>query len=297
MFVDPKTPTINLFGALKSNIIAKLGEENLAHKNAVPAGGNLDFSLIKTFLFDLDGTLTVDGLPIPGAAEALTSLKAKGLAVRICTNTTTMSRDTMSRRLRQIGLPIEPAEVFSAPSAAAEFLRQHRIERCLKLLSDDVKHDFVEFEEDDSNPERIVIGDIGGSWDYALMSKLFSLVMNGSKIIALHKGRYWLSEGRLKLDIGAFITGLEYATCVEAQIIGKPSTDFYKMALASVKCSADEACMIGDDLINDIQGAQNCGIKGILVKTGKYLQDKVSTASIKPDLIVASVVDLPDFLA
>lgn len=69
------------------------------------------------------------------------------------------------------------------------------------------------------------------------------------------------------------------------------------MALASVKCSADEACMIGDDLINDIQGAQNCGIKGILVRTGKVPSgQKVSTASIKPDLIVDSVADLPDFL-
>lgn len=87
------------------------------------------------------------------------------------------------------------------------------------MLSDDVKHDFVEFEEDDSNPGGLSSVTLV-RFDYALMSKLFSLVMNGSKIIALHKGRYWLSEGRLKLDIGAFITGLEFATCVEAQIIG-----------------------------------------------------------------------------
>lgn len=28
--------------------------------------------------------------------------------------------------------------------------------------------------------------------------------------------------------------------------------------------------MIGDDLVNDVGGAQQCGIKGIQVRTGKY---------------------------
>ena len=28
--------------------------------------------------------------------------------------------------------------------------------------------------------------------------------------------------------------------------------------------------MVGDDLVNDVGGAQGCGLAGILVKTGKY---------------------------
>lgn len=28
--------------------------------------------------------------------------------------------------------------------------------------------------------------------------------------------------------------------------------------------------MIGDDLVNDVGGAQQCGIKGVQVRTGKY---------------------------
>lgn len=296
MTSELRTPTINLLYAHKSNIIAKLAYENLAIAIVVGNGGNVDFSFIKAFLFDLDGTLTVDGAPIPGSAEVLAYLKAKGLPVRICTNTTTMSNITMSRRLQQIGLPIEPTEVFSAPSAAADFLRQKKVLSCFKLLSEDVKRDFVEFAESDHNPDWIVIGDIGESWDYALMSKLFTFVMNGSKIIALHKGRYWLSEGRLKIDIGAFVTGIEFATGVEAHIVGKPSPDFYKLALASVNCVANQVCMIGDDLINDVQGAQNCGIKGILVKTGKYHQNEASADRVRPDLVLDSIADLPDFL-
>ncbi|GLD71809.1 phospholysine phosphohistidine inorganic pyrophosphate phosphatase isoform X1 [Lates japonicus] len=30
------------------------------------------------------------------------------------------------------------------------------------------------------------------------------------------------------------------------------------------------ALMIGDDLVNDVGGAQHCGMKGVQVRTGKY---------------------------
>ncbi len=28
--------------------------------------------------------------------------------------------------------------------------------------------------------------------------------------------------------------------------------------------------MVGDDVVNDVGGAQRCGLTGILVRTGKY---------------------------
>ena len=28
--------------------------------------------------------------------------------------------------------------------------------------------------------------------------------------------------------------------------------------------------MIGDDVVNDVGGAQGCGLAGVLVRTGKY---------------------------
>lgn len=34
--------------------------------------------------------------------------------------------------------------------------------------------------------------------------------------------------------------------------------------------SPSQALMIGDDLINDVGGAQNCGMRGLQVRTGKY---------------------------
>ncbi len=251
---------------------------------------------IKAFLFDLDGTLTVDGEPLSGVATALDWLKAHGYAIRICTNSTTLSRAGMSRRLHEAGLPIEPNEIFSSPAAAVEYLRQQQIKSCCKLLSENVKIDFAEFADEIVDPKFIVIGDIGNAWNYELMSQLFEWMMNGAQVVALHKGRYWLAGGKLRLDIGAFITGLEFATGKEAILIGKPAPEFFRQALLSLKLPASAVCMIGDDLINDVRGAQTTGIMGILVRTGKYRQDAAALETVRPDLTIDSVADLRGLL-
>ena len=254
------------------------------------------FQDIRAFLFDLDGTLTVDSVPLPGTADALLWLKNNGYRIRICTNTTTRSRSSLSALLKSAGFPVEPDEIFSAPAAAVLYLRQQGVKSCYKLLSPDVLADFSEFEDSDLFSDYIVIGDIGEIWDYALMSRLFHAVMDGSKLIVLHKGRYWLAEGELKLDIGAFITGLEFATGASALVVGKPSPEFFFQVLRDLGLEAQNVCMVGDDLINDVQGAQLCGIPGILVRTGKYRQDQVAVSKVVPDLVIDSVANLPDLL-
>jgi len=98
------------------------------------------------------------------------------------------------------------------------------------------------------------------------------------------------------MDIGAFIAGLEYASNQDAMIIGKPSQDFFDAVLNDMQLQAEEVVMIGDDIDSDIGGAQAAGIRGALVKTGKYRAAYTEASAIKPDFIIDSVVDLPKLL-
>ena len=41
-------------------------------------------------------------------------------------------------------------------------------------------------------------------------------------------------------------------------------------ALRGTGCEPEETVMIRDDCRDDVGGAQNAGMRGILVKTGKY---------------------------
>lgn len=249
----------------------------------------IDFRTVRAVLFDLDGTLTVDGRPLPGAAATLQLLRERGIPFRICSNTTTRSQRSMAQMLTAAGLPVDPDQVFSAPGAAREYLRRRKARTCWLLLAEDTLTDFSEFNHDSDDPELIVIGDIGERWDYALMNRLFQLVRNGAEIVALHRGKSWLTGGQVKLDIGAFVSGLEYATGKPAIVIGKPSRDFYLMALSSLKLPASEVIMVGDDLDNDVAGAQAVGLKAVLVTSGK---SDSAPALIQPDLTLKSVAEL-----
>ena len=52
--------------------------------------------------------------------------------------------------------------------------------------------------------------------------------------------------------------------------------------------------MIGDDLYGDVLGAQEACLHGMLVKTGKFRRQDLE-ADVKPDAILDSIADLPDW--
>ncbi len=254
---------------------------------------SIDFASVRALLFDLDGTLTVDGIALPGVGKLIETLAQRDIPYRICTNTTTLSMHSLSTQLRAAGLDIDPEFIFSAPTAAREYLRQRRPASCWLLLSDDTLSDFAEFRQDDEHPEIIVIGDIGERWDYALMTRLFRRLRAGAELVVLHKGKYWLTRGEEKLDIGAFIVGLEYATGTVATVIGKPSQAFYELALHSLGLEPREVIMVGDDLDNDVAGAHAVGMKALLVRTGK---SPAPTSGAIPDLTLDSAFDIIQLL-
>ena len=61
-----------------------------------------------------------------------------------------------------------------------------------------------------------------------------------------------------------------------------------------MRISAARAVMIGDDLEDDVGGAQANGIRGILVRTGKYRPADERNEMIKPNLIADNIAEATD---
>ena len=154
----------------------------------------------------------------------------------------------------------------------------------------------MEFRQSDTDAKYIIVGDIGDAWSYQLMNEMFNCLIKGAQLIAIHKNRFWQTEGGLQMDIGGFVDALEYASNSKAKIIGKPSSDFFHIALSTMGLQPDEVAIIGDDIDSDVGGGQQAGLKGILVKTGKYRQAYAKTSSVKPDLVIDSIKDMPRIL-
>ena len=54
--------------------------------------------------------------------------------------------------------------------------------------------------------------------------------------------------------------------------------------------------MVGDDIVSDVGGAQKAGIRGVLVRTGKYTDKDENHPLVKPDLIVDNFKALVDII-
>ena len=271
-------------------------------------------SPIQGFLFDLNGVFYVENQAIAGAAEAIKLIKERQIPCRFVTNTTTKSLESFHQKLTNLGLPINKEEVISAPYAAVLYLKQLGNPKCYLLLEEDAKRDFAQFPQSDTDPDVIVIGDIGDRWNYDLMNQAFTLLNNGAELVALHKGKYWQEvspvrswrfpsrrnwrtrRAGLRLDIGAFVAGLEYATGKTATVVGKPSSSFFRLALDDLGLAAEQVAMVGDDIESDVGGAKEAGLTGILVKTGKYREELVKDSTVQPDRVLKSVAEIEEVL-
>jgi HAD superfamily hydrolase (TIGR01458 family) len=112
------------------------------------------------------------------------------------------------------------------------------------------------------------------------------------QLIALGMTRYWRAADGLRLDVAPFIKALEHAADCEARVLGKPSPDFFAIALGMIGCAAIDTLMIGDDLVGDVLGAQEAGMQGILTRTGKFRPQDLEVG-IMPDAMLDSIAELP----
>lgn len=257
--------------------------------------------LPQLIMLDLDGTLYVGKQPIPGAIDCIQCLRERGITMRFLTNTTTKSQSELVSHLRSMGFTLEQDELISAPvGAKLELLNlQQQSGRPLRIwpvVAEGIKQDFADFCWDEHAPDYVVLGDIGDTWDLNLINRLFNVMHSGAELIALHKNRFWQTEDGLKADIGFFVAGLEYVCSKNARIMGKPNRDFYQRVLDSAKVTAQDAVMVGDDIDSDVGGAQQMGMKGCLVRTGKYRAAYAEQSSVRPDYILDSVAELTELV-
>jgi len=251
---------------------------------------------VRALLVDLEGTVYQDRRLIPGAAEALAAAAARGVPHRFVTNTTSRPRATIVRELAAMGLAVDPDWVFTAPRAAHAFLLDRGWTRCDLLVADALREDFPGIGQDDAAPQAVVLGDLGHGLTYARLNRAFRHLLSGAAFLTLARNRYWRAADGFMLDLGAFAAALEYAAGREATLVGKPSPAFFHAALASLGVGAADAAVIGDDLESDVGGAQAAGLRGVLVKTGKFRAEHAAGSPVRPDATLDSLARLTDLL-
>jgi ribonucleotide monophosphatase NagD (HAD superfamily) len=98
------------------------------------------------------------------------------------------------------------------------------------------------------------------------------------------------------LDGGAFVAGLEYATGVEATVLGKPSPSYFAAALDALDAEPELTWMVTDDVEADVRSARLFGMRTALVRTGKFRPETLETSDPSPDIVVSSIAQFPALL-
>lgn len=252
---------------------------------------------IKGLLIDLDGVIYNDSQPIHGAKETIDWVQQKDIPFCFITNTTMRHRQSLVEKLASMKIKVSQHNIFSAAFAAAQYVRQFKQNRSFLLLTEDGKREFAGVEQADQNVDFVVVGDLSDDFTLEKINKAFNCLMNGAQLIALQKNRFWLSDQGYKVDAGAFVALLEYAANVKAKLIGKPSRAFFKLALDFLQIAPDEGLMIGDDVESDIAGAAQVGLHTCLVQTGKFRAIDLQHSTVKPEIMLKSIAELPTFLS
>jgi HAD superfamily hydrolase (TIGR01458 family) len=252
---------------------------------------------VRGVLLDIDGVLVTSWHALDGAVETIAWLRDQAIPFRLITNTTTHTQADLAVTLGEAGFDVGSAEIVTAVVATASYLRTNHPGAAVFVLSDgDGSGDLegVELVEDASEADVIVLGGACDDFSYGTINRIFRRLSAGAALVGMHRNMYWRTAGGLELDAGAYIAGLEAATGVTAAICGKPARSYFEAALEPLGVPAEQVLMVGDDIENDVLGAQAIGLVGALVRTGKFLPADLDHGL--PGHVMDSVADLPVLL-
>lgn len=222
---------------------------------------------MRGLFLDLNGVLFDDRGPIPGAVAAVQAARRRGHVLRFVTNTATRSHLDMLAWLRRMGFTIADEELFTAPLVTRHYLLRQGL-RPYCLVHPAIQPLFADLAG--NPPDCVVLGDARDALGYAALNRVFQLVRQGLPLIGIGMNRCFVEQGEWMLDAGAFIRAIEWAADSQAIIMGKPSADFFRELCDVCNLPPGDCLMIGDDVEADVAGAMAIGMRGGLVRTGKF---------------------------
>ena len=277
---------------------------------------------VRGLVLDLDGVLVLKGALLAGAVEALAALDLRGIPYVIGTNMSIVSRATLAAELARGGLPVPAERIVTAASTAAALARRRYGAAPLYVMgSPDALTEFsglrlLSYDEAaDAAVEAaaVIVGDAGDDFTARNIQSAFRLLRGGAGFVAMHKNRWWITPAGVLLDSGGYVAALEYGTERRALVTGKPSRAFFGEAVrmlagqggaaaslghgASSRLSRGEVAMVGDDLWNDIRGAQKAGLRGVFVRSGKHGDEELVRVAAErggraPDIVAPSITEV-----
>ncbi|MBI9010461.1 MAG: HAD-IIA family hydrolase [Tenericutes bacterium] len=255
----------------------------------------------KLFIFDLDGTLYLDGVLFPKTIELLQHIKENHGKYVFLTNNSSRSSNDYVKKIQKLGIPCDLSNVATSTQATIHYLKSNHLNDLFYVVGTNSM--ITEMNEagilttDEYKPEidGVILG-YDTELDYKKIEIATRLITEGKTYIASHPDLVCPVGFGFVPDCGAFAKMFEYATKRTPLIIGKPKRLIVDLILERTNFLPAESVLVGDRLYTDIACGQNAGIDTILVLSGETNLEDLKEVLEQPTYVLENVAALYEVL-
>ncbi len=252
---------------------------------------------VQAIAFDLDGTIYLQGTPLPGALELLAGLRENGVPYLFVTNNSSVDGAAYASKLEALGLGSDRSRVLTSNDVARSHLLNLGIKRPYLLATPEVRAEYAQagIMHEDDTPDAVLL-----TFDTSLTFEKLALatrhIASGLPYMATHPDVTCPIPDGFLPDTGSFIELFRAATGRSPEILGKPHSGMSSEIIRRLGVPAGQIAFVGDRLTTDIQMAVDAGFVGVLTLTGVTQVSDLQDSRIRPDLIVTGMPELSDLL-
>ncbi len=261
---------------------------------------------VRHLALDMDGTIYRGNTLFDTTLPFLDLLKRLGIGYTFLTNNPSKSLADYTRRLADLGVPIDPGQLYTSTHATIEYIqtRWPQVRRLFVLGTESMCAEIAEAgfqivsDDPDASIDAVVVG-FDLTLTYPRLCRAAWWIAQGRPWFATNPDRVCPTDAPTVLvDCGSICTALSTATGKSpTAVMGKPDPAMLGGILRRHRLRADQLAMVGDRLYTDVEMARRAGAFGVLVLTGETTADQAVAAQPPPDLVVPGLAELGEFLA
>ena len=230
-------------------------------------------------LLDLDGVVYLGGQGIPGAPQALTEARRRGMRLAFVTNNAARSPAAIAQQLTRLGVSASPADLVTSAQAAARLIADRLPRGSAVLVAGGIglrlalrEHGLRPVSTAADRPAAVVQG-YAPDISYGLLAEAAEAIRGGAWYVASNADATLPSSRGPLPGNGSLVQLIVTATGRQPVVAGKPEPPLHAEAVR--RTAARLPLVVGDRLDTDIEGAVRAGADSMLVLTGVSLADAV----------------------
>jgi NagD protein len=256
---------------------------------------------IRHVALDMDGTIYSGDTLFSDTLPFLDLLQNIGLGYTFLTNNPSKNNSDYQAKLQQLGIHIQPDQIYTSTQATIEYLSENRpgVRRVFVLGTPSLAKAFafaqfdVLADDPGQQPHAVIVG-FDTSLTYSRLCRAAWWIAKGVPYFCTNPDAVCpTDQPTVLLDCGSITAALEKATGrVPSAVLGKPDVAMLRGILRRHSLEPGQLAMVGDRLYTDIAMAQRAGACSVLVLTGETTAEQAAQCQPPPDLVLSGLSGL-----